>query len=305
MSMLTRWWIYLTEMFPPASRIGVALLSTATVLWPARALHHLPVLTLDALFWVGAATYLLIMLYYRLCDEFKDADTDRRFFPQRPLPSGRVGFDDLLWMRRLCVAVMVALNLIWPAAWLQFLAMFIFAFLMGKWFYLPELIGNNRLLAFLTHAPVSLFGAFYLLALVSGPAGLPLFDADHLLLALWVSLPGYIWEIARKTRAPAEEQAGYQTYSIMIGHRACITMTLTLLMAHAALSIWLAARLELADGLAWGSVTLAGLLALVLLRFMITAGRPDADSRLLRPASEAYGGLSLALIGLAAAIASL
>ncbi len=200
---------------------------------------------------------------------------------------------------------MVALNLIWPAAWPQFLAMFAFAFLMGKWFYLPGLIGNNRLLAFLTHAPVSLFGAFYLLALVTRPAGLPLFSAAHWLLVLWVSLPGYIWEIARKTRAPREEQTGYQTYSVLIGHRTCVAIALTLLAAHAALSVSLAARLGLAGVVAWGNVTLAGVLALVLLRFMITARRPGANSRLLRPASEAYGGVSLALVGLAVALASL
>lgn len=305
MGRLLRWWIYLTEMFPPVSRIGVAVLSTLTVFWPARALHGLPVLTIDATFWVGAVTYLLIMLYYRLCDEFKDAETDRRFFPLRPLPSGRVGFDDLVWLRHLCVALMVVLNMCWPAALPEFLAMFAFAFLMGKWFYLPGLIGNNRLLAFLTHAPVSLFGAFYLLALVVRPAELPLFSLSHWLLVVWVSLPGYIWEIARKTRTPQEEQAGYQTYSIMIGHRACIAAVLTLLGLHAALSVTLAAELGLPRSVAWGSVALAGVLALILLRFVATARHASASSRLLRPASEVYGGVSLGLVGLAAALASI
>lgn len=301
MTMLARWGIYIREMFPPASRVGVALLSTATVVWPARALHGLPVLPFDAAFGVGAASYLLIMLYYRLCDEFKDADTDRRFFPQRPLPSGRVGFDDLTWLRRLCVAAMVALNLVWPLALPEFLAMFVFAYLMGRWFYLPGLIGNNRLLAFLTHAPVSLFGAFYLLALVTRPAGVPLFGEAHWLLVLWVSLPGWIWEILRKTRTPGEEQAGYQTYSAMIGHKACVAVSLGLLGAHAVLALRLAARLGLPAGVGWGSVALAGVLAAVLLRFVLAARRDGADSRLLRPAGEVYGGVSLALVGVALA----
>jgi 4-hydroxybenzoate polyprenyltransferase len=304
MNRLARWGVYLREMFPPASRVGAALLSTIVVFWPARALHGLPVPVFDTAFWVGAATYLLVMLYYRLCDEFKDAETDRRYFPERPLPSGRVGFDDLVWLRGLTVAVMFALNLILPLALPEFLAMFAFAFLMGKWFYLPELIGGNRLLAFLTHAPVSLFGAFYLLALVTRPASLPLFGAEHWLIALWVSLPGYIWEILRKTRAPREERAGYQTYSVMIGYRACVAVGLALLGAHAALAAGLIARLGLGAGVAWGAAALAGLLAVALLRFAFTARRPDADSRFLRPATELYAGLSLALVGAALGLAA-
>lgn len=294
---LARWGVYLREMFPPFSRIGVALLSTVAVFWPERALRGLPVPVLDPQFWLGAGTYLLVMLYYRLCDEFKDAETDRRYFPDRPVPSGRVDLDDLDWLRKLCVAAMVVPNLLWPHALPEFLAMLAFAFLMGKWFYLPSLIGNNRLLAFLTHAPVSLFGVFYLLALASGPESPPLFGGTHWLLALWICLPGYIWEIARKTRAPHEEQAGYQTYSIMIGPGACVAVVLVLLGIHAAVAVRLAALLGLAAWVGWGSVALAGALAAVLLSFVLTARRRSGGSWLLRPASEFYGGASVVLLG--------
>lgn len=287
--LLRRWNLYLWAMFNPASRLFFALLVCAAVQWPARALHGLTPMALDGPFLVGTAGYFLIMLYYRLCDEFKDYATDQTHFPDRPVPAGQVSLEDLRRLTWLVVAALFALNLLWPGALVAFLALFLFAFLMGKWFYLPGLIADNRLLAFITHAPVSLFGHFYLLALVAAALGAELLTPDHWWIVLWVTLPGYLWEVARKTRAPEEERPGYQTYSVMLGHRACIAITLTFLALHLVVGWQLSQRLALPEWPRWWLAVCALGMAVVLLDFL----RQPRSSAWLRPTSEVYGALSL------------
>lgn len=289
-----RWWLYLHEMFQPGSRLIFSLLTSLGLSWSVLALQGYS-LRLDLRLALATASLMLILLYYRLCDEFKDLDTDLRYFPERPVPSGRVKVSDLRAMQHTATGLGFALNLLWPLATLPFAALWLFAWLMGKWFFLPHLIGNHRLLAFLTHSPISLFGSFYVIALYTGP-GQTLFSTPHWLLALWFALPGCAWEVARKTRAPENEDPGYQIYSTMLGARGAALLPPLFALANLGVGALLGAYLGL-------PVWFLPLLALATLGYLLPFGLFMADplrrEAALKPASEAYTALLLVLLPLA------
>jgi len=295
MDMLARWWVYLRESLLPASRAAFATLLYLGVSFTYQALRGTAPLAITPDIFPGAATLFLMLLYYRISDEFKDAEVDRRFFPHRPVPSGRVTFRDLRWLMGVCVAALFAINLAWPGARVAFLVLFGYGFLMRHWFFLGKVLAENRLLAFLTHGPISILGNYYILALTCrGLGGLPLFTTDALFTALWFSLTSFAWEFARKTRAPAEEEEGYQTYSRMFGARASAGVSASFTVLQWA--TLMAVRPQL--GLSTVFVVSFSLWVLVcLVPFFRFLQRPERGARTLARATEIYGLLlSLGLL---------
>lgn len=278
--MLQRWGIYILEMYQPLTRLIFASLSTASIgiyLW----FHfHSPALFDSRLWGQGIVSMMLILLYYRICDEFKDRDTDAQFFPERPLPSGRVKYSDLTILKHSASVAGLAINLIWPTALLTYLLAFGYAWLMGRWFFWPPM-ADKRLIAFVTHSPIAFWGYLYLYQLfgnASAPESLPIAWG----FLLWIAWPGMIWELARKTRAPENEQAGYQTYSVILGARGAAALTLVFVALQAALSVFVWPDLSLwAQALLSLSLTLMGM---ILLAF---SWQPLRFEKALKPVAEA------------------
>lgn len=228
--MLQRWGSYLHEMYQPLTRLIFSALSCSSAyLFVSRAATDTRPWSWG-LWTLGTVTMLLILLYYRVCDEFKDYEIDLKYFPERPLPSGRIHFRDLHWLRGLSAGLAIVINLIWPAALLPFGLLMAQAFLMGKWFFIPAM-ARHRLWAFITHSPIAFFGYYYLCHLFLSEISTisPILFAGFV---LWISLPGMTWEIARKTRAPENEAPGYQTYSDILGPRGATFLTLFLTALH-------------------------------------------------------------------------
>lgn len=210
--MVNRWCIYLWETFQPLSRLlaslFITLLSFAII--KQRYFIDLAPLPFTAVF----LTYFLMILYYRLSDEFKDYETDLKFFPDRPVPSGRVSLRDLGVLRWITVALTLLLQVFVPHAFKEFALFLVFSWLMSVWFFLPKLISKNRLLAFATHMPVGFIGSYYAFKSLYPETS---WDDSYLMLGLvTINIPALIWEILRKTRTPSFEQTGYQTYSQML-----------------------------------------------------------------------------------------
>ncbi len=284
--MVRRWWIYLREVFRPGARTLFSLALYLGIQLTIQSLRGKAPLEVTGDVGPGVLTLVLVLLYYRLSDEFKDAETDRLYFPERPVPSGRVRLEDLRALLRLTVAALVALHAIWGRARLAFAALLGFAWLMRRWFFLEGVLSRNRLLAFATHAPVSVIANVFVLAVYCNRTGEPLLARDALLVAVWFALPGYAWEIARKTRAPAEEQPGYQTYSGMLGARGSALLALAFVGGHVAGFVAAAPRLAWSPALVLAVGAAAAGAGAVLLRFVAD---PDTGSRRLRPATELYG----------------
>ena len=61
---------------------------------------------------VGAYTVFAFLLWLRVADDLKDFETDKRLFPDRPLPSGRVFKKDIITICVIVEAIAVVLNII-------------------------------------------------------------------------------------------------------------------------------------------------------------------------------------------------
>ena len=282
MQLLHRWLIYINEIFLPFSRTALCILLYGGNMFLFQAfLNQSPlILTPDML--PGVTTLVLMFLYYRIQDEFKDQETDRRFFPNRPVPSGRVSLQDLKILMWISIALMVAINIFWGAALGMFFVFLGFSVLMHFWFFMKKKLSGNRLLALATHAPFGFVADLFILAIYTNRHNMPLLSAGSLLTALWFSLGGFYWDIGRKTRAPQEEVHGYQTYSSIIGYRGASALAMAFIGVQGLLLAWLPV-----SGLYIGFFFVCA--AACAACFMSFIMKPERGSRQLQTAVELFG----------------
>lgn len=216
--MISRIWIYLWETFKIPSRVLLTLTNVLVVqLFVMKSLDTFT-------FILGSSMLFFSLLYYRTCDEFKDEKTDKIFFPKRPLPSGRVLKSDLRLLQILCGLIMIGITIVQSEARLFAIILILDCLLMQFYFFAPKLMEKNRLIAFATHAPYAFVVNFYLLALHADIAKTQIFTLENIALVSVLSLPGFHWEIIRKTFV--RERPGYQTYSSLLGYQGAILLSL-------------------------------------------------------------------------------
>lgn len=297
-----RLWRYQAERFPLAGYAPlIAAFTFASVSYSraARRFAGLP----DAegfvpwpLFATGVFTSLACFFLLRVLDEHKDADTDRRWRPELPVPRGLVTLGELRGTGAALVAAVIAANavvapvLLWPlllvAAW---------AALMTKEFFVRDWLRAHLGAYLVTHMLVMPMidayttGLDWLVAGRHAPAGLPWFLA-----ATFAN--GVLVEVGRKLRAPAGEREGVDSYTRAWGPRAAPLAWLAVLFAAAAV-VTVAARSTGAAGpSAAVAFPAAALLAIPAARFVATGD--DRAARQVELASGVWGFVSYLTLGL-------
>lgn len=237
-----RLWQYQRERFPLAAHgpliLALALASTCHALllagharWP------------DAATLLGACLGAFVtFLVMRVADEHKDAADDARWRPYRPVPRGLVTLAELRALAGIAVLVFVALTLaLEPRALLPAGLVALFLALMTREFFVPAWLRARPLLYALSHLAIlpliHLHDAAWAWSSEGGgvPAGFGWF-----LLATWAN--GTAFEIARKVRAPHEEELGVETYSALWGRRRAVGAWLAALLVSAAAGVVAAGR---------------------------------------------------------------
>jgi 4-hydroxybenzoate polyprenyltransferase len=206
-----------------------------------------------------------MFLLLRIMDELKDLETDRQHFPARPVPRGDVYPSDLRFLGLFVIGILLILNLSFTRSAPVFLAVFGYACLMYKYFFLRALISQNILLALATHNPISFFLFLYVAALYRNDARLHLLPSQVILLGTVFLFCFMSWEMARKIRHPEDETA-YQTYSMVLGTKTALLMPVML--CAAAIVVILRLYRELLPGFSVMLLLLAFLFQImVFLRF--------------------------------------
>ncbi|MEM8870772.1 MAG: UbiA family prenyltransferase [Pseudomonadota bacterium] len=229
-----RLWIYQAERFPVIKTLPLlAMFSAASVTLSA-------VLGARTLPGVGAyvvAFVLVFLLFFqmRVCDEVKDAEDDRRFRPERPIPRGLIRQSEIVGLGVATIPLALA------AAFLAGYGLVWLLLLVWGWLALMTIeFGAPR---WLKARPV--------LYLLSHMAIMPLIDllltgvewlrhgAPHPGLWLFFALSfsnGCVLELGRKLWAPGNEREGVETYSSLWGPRraasvwvGCVAMSFLLL----------------------------------------------------------------------------
>ena len=260
MTLLQRLVIYQRERFPLLRTATLVLVFSAASVSVSAHLAGRPAPGWPA--YLGAFVVTLCLFWHlRVLDEIKDADDDRRYRPERPIPRGLVSLQLIVRLGLLAVPIaLLAAALVDPRLILLLLAAWGWMALMTAEFFAPAWLKARPFVYLVTHMAVMPL----IDLLVTGFEWLPRGGASPAL-ALFLLLSfanGCVLEIGRKLWAPGNERPGVESYSHVLGSRrgamlwmACVGVAFALLVA-----------VGLATGAPWltgaiGAVALAGAVA--------------------------------------------
>lgn len=212
-------WAYLQERFPLQSN-GVLIASYFTanyMLARGATLQRGEPLEITWRFPAGCIVLLFMFFHMRVIDEHKDFERDKTVHPDRVLSRGLVTLDQLRAVGWFAVSVELILSLLFGApAFFMCLIVLILSGLVYREFFIGELLEKRLLMNAFVHLIIMPAYSLYVFAVVAEefPWNAPL----PVLLYAWVSYGvGLAYELARKTRAPADERPGLITYSSVMG----------------------------------------------------------------------------------------
>lgn len=216
--MIKRLNIYLKEMYPVIPRLLLGLIVFCEIYFIILLNNGITKFDLGIQEIIGGYTIFAFALWLRVADDFKDYDSDKKLFKDRPLPRGAVTKKDLVIMTTIIEAIAVILNLIFMNNIVFFLILYAYGYLMSKWFFQKSKIQPSLPMALITHNPVQIFLNIYVISFTCIKYNLNPLTLTTIL-ALWtLYFPVLIWEIARKIKAPKDEN-DYTTYSKLFGYK--------------------------------------------------------------------------------------
>ncbi len=282
MHRLKRLAIYFEEMFPLSKYLPYIFI-TFSAIYGVTQISCYNKIVVDVSFIYGFITVFCATLLMRNYDELKDKEVDAKLFPSRALPRGAVKYDDIWFLVIMNFLLILIAFFLAPKAPVALFAMLIYSLLTYKWFFFPEIISKNLLLAFITHQPFVLFVYVYIVcqsAPVNECSGFSIKTIPSIV-ALFLTVS--TWEISRKIRVNETE---YITYSKLFG----ATRTALVAMCALIFSIVL-------DGVAgyifefdWWFFVVFGILAAVYAFYFIRFFRNPVETNLqLKSIAEAAG----------------
>ena len=286
--------IYFAEMYPPPARLLTSGLAYLAIALFAVRVHDGAIPLAAAHTAVGIWSVFALMLILRLMDEIKDRDIDAALFPDRPLPSGRVRESDIVFTIAAVSVLYVAANL-WSGAalWVALFALG-YAFWMFRHFFARDLLRRSLPIALATHNPIIAIVAVYCLTLAVGQAGVAPDRIDWGISLPFVAMvwtPFLAWEIARKIRAPEEEDA-YVTYSRIFGRWGAVAFALGAQTAALGIGIYLFSILDLSPFYPTALFLGYGVMVRAYARFL---AEPSPATSRLEASAQAFAAMLLAV----------
>lgn len=210
-----RWWIFQQERFP-VFKYGllIAVFSGSAVSY-ATLLQGRSLVSVLPAWGVAFVSVFGFFLQLRIADEFKDAEDDRRYRPDRPVPRGLVSLTELgiLGVAIALVQLSVAL---WFKPQLVLLLVLVWGYfgLMGVEFFVRDWLKAHFTIYLLSHMVILPLIGLYATACADWlPGTFPSGEFIPFLILCFCN--GMVIEIGRKIRSPADEQPGVQTYSAL------------------------------------------------------------------------------------------
>lgn len=282
--MVKRWLSYLQQMFPWYKNWPLSFIAFFATYYMAEAIigQLKPSFEINLLF--GALTYGLFWLFLRVLDELKDYEIDKKLFRDRPLITGVVTIKDLESLALLIVFLMIVFNAF--LAWiniLYFIISLVYCLLMFKFFFYPK-ISKSLILAVISHNPVIIVLQFYILSFIFQQYGYGVFDLNIVLMMFMFWFPWLNWEVARKIRAP-EQEDDYETYSQIFGLKGASAIILGLSTIVVGLLWHLILEFELS--IIMGLVTSLSYLYFVF-RVVLFLVNPVSKNAILKQAAEIF-----------------
>jgi hypothetical protein len=221
---LHRWVVYQRERFPLAAHAPLVAAFSASAVCFSTLVRGAPAAPPAGSLAAAFVTSLLFFLQLRIADEFKDFEDDSRFRPYRAVPRGLVTLRELGWVG--CGAALLQLAialLLEPSIAVLLLVAWTYLALMTREFFAPAWLKARPVVYMASHMMILPLVDLYATACDWWLAGWR-WPPGGLYWFLVVSyLNGLVIEIGRKTRAPADEERGVDTYSALWGLRRAAT----------------------------------------------------------------------------------
>lgn len=192
----------------------------------------------------GAAAYagaflvtLILFFQLRVLDEIKDAEDDRLYRPERPVPRGLVSLGLVIRLGLATVPIAIAAAVfVEPRLLLPLALVWAWMALMTAEFFVPKWLKARPFAYLVSHMAVMPMIDLLVTGFDWVPHGRP---APALALFLLLSFAnGCVLEIGRKLWAPVNERPGVDSYSAVLGARraaalwvGCLSLSFALLVA--------------------------------------------------------------------------
>lgn len=242
--MLKRLNIYFKEMYPFFTRLLLGFIVFGEIYFILLLNYGITDFSLGIQEIVGGITVFGFLMFLRIADDFKDYESDKRLFPDRAFPSGKVYKKDLNIVVAVDLAVLTILNAIFMNNFLFYLFLMAYGILMSLWFFQKHKISKSLPLALVTHNPVQMVLNLYIISFCCIKYDLYPFTLTSFLVLMTLYFPALIWEIARKIRAPKDETE-YTTYSKLFGHKKSTIFILILTLVDIVTNLLLVYRLNM------------------------------------------------------------
>jgi 4-hydroxybenzoate polyprenyltransferase len=227
---------YLAERFPLASH-GLLIAAyyssnqflARTLTEPGRPMHY------DVSTLLGAVTLLCFFFHLRVFDEHKDYAEDLVHYPHRVLQSGVMTLRNLKLLGGLAIAAEIVLSALrGRAAFVAWLAAFLFSVLMLKEFFVPGWLKRHFLVYAVSHLLVMPLLALMVFSFATGrwPWEAPFWFGVYAWVGFFVT---FNWEVSRKIRVPEDEIEGVDTYTRIFGTYGAAWVVLLIRMVDTAL----------------------------------------------------------------------
>ena len=216
--MLKRLYLYYHERFPIFLRLIVGIVVFGEIYFIILLNRGITNFSIGIQELIGSYTIFAFLLWLRVADDLKDYETDKRLFPDRPLPSGKTEIKDVVISCFIFEAIAVVLNYIFMPNFIFFIVLYVYGFLMSKWFFQRNKIQPSLPLALLTHNPVQMFMNLYVMSFTVIKYHLNFLSLTTIMAIFTLYFPALIWEVSRKIRNPKKED-DYTTYSKIFGYK--------------------------------------------------------------------------------------
>lgn len=241
--MLKRLRIYFKEMYPLFPRLILGFIVFLEIHFIILLNYGVKDFHVTFQEFIGGFTVFAFLMFLRIADDFKDYETDLKLFKDRPLPSGRVKKMDLNIALAVVSLITIVINICFMNNLPFFIFLYAYGFMMSMWFFQKSKIQKSLPLALVTHNPVQMVVNVYIISFTCIKYGLNWVSFICFFAAWTLYFPALIWEIARKIKAPKDEN-DYTTYSKLFGYKKATNFICILTLVDIATNVFLVWRLN-------------------------------------------------------------
>ena len=225
--MLKRLYIYYKERYPLFLRFLLGLIVFGEIYFIVLLNQGITKFSIGIQELIGGYTVFAFLLWLRVADDLKDHETDKKLFPDRPLASGRTEIKDVIISCFIFETIAVILNYLFMPNFIFFIVLYIYGYLMSKWFFQRKKIQPSLPLALITHNPVQMIINLYIISFTVIKYNLDFINLTTIMTLFTLYFPALIWEVSRKIKNPKEEN-DYTTYSKLFGYKKATIFVLIL-----------------------------------------------------------------------------